>query len=224
MGGPTAVERVDGELGAVALGLEPRLAFAQELANLREQCLWSRALAFERLDPLQPLQHCPCLVHDPKVAGESGRNCARHVANELLSGSVSAFESRLAAARSAYERNDPHAALKRLDRARKAALKHRDEAQLGHVLDFAHGVITRDERTEIERESLLYAVRQNLRQLTRRRALMAGETWVDPFPGLEAPLPHTRTYMSTGLKLWIAVGVLVAILLIVLWIVGSATA
>lgn len=224
MGDPTAVERIDGELGAVALGLEPHLAFAQELANLGEQRLRSSALALERLDPLQPLQDCPCLIHDPKVAGEDGRNCVRDVTNELLSGSVSDFESRLAAARAAYERNDPHAALRRLDAARKAALKHRDEAQLGRVLDFADGVITRDERSEIERESLLYAVRQNLRQLTRRRALMAGETWVDPFPGLETPLPHTRTYMSTGLKLWIAVGVLVGILLIVLWIIVSATA
>jgi hypothetical protein len=223
VGDPAAVERVRGELGAVALGLEPRLAFAEQLSNLGEQRLRRRAFALERLDPRQPLEHRPCLVHDPNVAGESGRNCVGPVTNELLSGSVPDFESSLAAARVAYERNDPDGALRRLDRARKAALKHRDEAQLDRVLDFADGVITRDERTEIERESLLYAVRQNLRQLTRRRALMAGETWVDPFPGLETPLPQTRTYMSTGLKLWIAIGVLVGILVIVLWIVGAAT-
>lgn len=75
MGHPAAIERVDGELGAVALGLEPHLAFAQKLANLGEQRLRSSALALERLDPLQPLQDCPCLIHDPKVAGKDGRNC-----------------------------------------------------------------------------------------------------------------------------------------------------
>lgn len=131
------------------------------------------------------------------------------------------FNSRLAAARAAYEQNDPHTALKRLDKARRAALKRRDEVGLQRVLEFAEGTIPRDERTEIERESLLYSVRQNLRQLTRRRALMAGEAWVDPFPVLESPRSHTRTYISPGVKVWIAIGVLLGTLLFVAWIVDA---
>lgn len=131
------------------------------------------------------------------------------------------FESRLSAARVAYEQNNPREALKRLDRARRAALKRRDEAGLQRVLEFAEGTIPRDERTEIERESLLYSVRQNLRQLTRRRALMAGGEWADPFPTLESPRSHTRTYISPGLKVWIAIGVLLATLLFVAWIVDA---
>jgi hypothetical protein len=131
------------------------------------------------------------------------------------------FESRLDTARAAYERNDPHKALRRLDAARRVALKRRDEDRLRRVLEFAEGVIARDDRTEIERESVIYAVRQNLRQLSRRRALLAGESWIDPFPDLETPRPHTRTFISTGLKVWIGVGVVVGTGLIVLWVLGS---
>jgi len=124
------------------------------------------------------------------------------------------FERTVAEARAAYERNDPYQALKRLDQARATAVKRRDEDQLRRVLDFVEGVIARDEQTQIERENVLYAVRQNLRRLTRRRALLAGERWEDPFPDLTAPATHTRTYISRGVRFWIALaiafGVLVA--------------
>jgi hypothetical protein len=123
------------------------------------------------------------------------------------------FESRLAAARSAYEGNNTHAALRELDRARAAAVKERDEGKLRRVLDFAEGSLSREEQTEIERENLLYAARQNLRQLSRRRALLAGESWEDPFPDLETPQAHTRTFISRGVKFWIGVAVLLAAVL-----------
>jgi len=123
------------------------------------------------------------------------------------------FESRLAGARSAYERNDTHAALREVDRARAVAFKERDEEKLRRVLDFAEGSLSRDEQTEIERESLLYAGRQNLRQLSRRRALLAGHSWEDPFPDLETPQAHTRTFISRGVKFWIGVGVLLVAVL-----------
>jgi hypothetical protein len=118
------------------------------------------------------------------------------------------FERRFAAAREAYQRNDPHAALRELGHARASALKRHDEDQLRRVLGFAEGAIARDNRTEIERENLLYAVRQNLRHLTRRRALLAGEAWEDPFPDLAAPRPHTRTFIGRSHKVWIGVAVL----------------
>jgi hypothetical protein len=122
------------------------------------------------------------------------------------------FESWLAAARESYQRNNPHEALGKLDRARSVAAKNRDEEQLQRVLDFAEGSLARDEQTEVERENLLYAVRQNLRQLARRRALLAGESWTDPFPDLESPRSQTRTFISRGLKFWIAVGVVIGLL------------
>ena len=122
------------------------------------------------------------------------------------------FERELEAARAAYERNDPHAALRKLDRARRDALKRRNEEQLRRVLDFAEGAIPRDERTEIERENVIYAVRQNLRQATRRKAYEDEREWIDPFPDLESPRTQTRTFMSRGLKFWIAVGVAIGLL------------
>jgi hypothetical protein len=135
------------------------------------------------------------------------------------------FERELDAARTAYERNDPHTALRKLDRARRDALKRRNEGQLRRVLDFADGVISRDERTEIERENVVYSVRQNLRQVTRRRAYEDEREWVDPFPGLETPQTQTRTFISRGLKFWIGVGVVIGLLvvagLIALVVVGA---
>jgi hypothetical protein len=124
------------------------------------------------------------------------------------------FENRLTAAREEYQRNNPRQALSKLDRARTVAAKNRDEEQLQRVLEFAEGSLARDEQTEIERENLLYAVRQNLRQLARRRALVTGEPWNDPFPELESPRPHTRTFISRGLRFWIAVGVVIGLLFV----------
>jgi hypothetical protein len=124
------------------------------------------------------------------------------------------FERSFAAARVAYEGNDTRNALRELERARRAALKQRDEEQLRRVLDFAEGSLARDEQTEIERENLLYSVRQNLRQLSRRRALRGGGPWEDPFPDLAAPQAHTRTFISRGVKFWIGVGILVGLLFV----------
>jgi hypothetical protein len=109
--------------------------------------------------------------------------------------------------------------MKQLERARGAARKRADEGQLSRVLEFVDGTISRDERTEIARENLLYAVRQNLRQATRTRALRAGEPWLDPYPELGSPREHTRTFLSRGVKVWIAVGVVAGIALYLLWAV-----
>ena len=130
------------------------------------------------------------------------------------------FERELAAARAAYERNDAFQALRRLDRARRTAVKQKDTERLDRVLGFAEGVIARDERTQIERENVIYAARQNLRQVTRRLAWERRETWADPFPALDAPRPVTRTFVSTGVKVWIGVAVAIATALLVLWLLS----
>lgn len=133
---------------------------------------------------------------------------------------ASKFERELDAARSAYEQNDPFRALRRLDEARADAVGKRNGEQLNRVLDFAEGVIARDERTEVERENVIYAARQNLRQISRRVAYESESEWVDPFPGLETPRAQTRTYLSTSLKIWIGVGVALGTVLIVLWLLS----
>ena len=134
---------------------------------------------------------------------------------------ASKFERSLDAARSAYERNDPYRALRALDSARRDAVGRNNEEQLRHVLEFAEGVIPRDERTEIERENVLYATKQNLRQVSRRRAYEAQREWVDPYPDLETPRTQTRTFFSRGLKFWIGVGVVIGVLLVAAFVASA---
>ena len=130
------------------------------------------------------------------------------------------FDDELETARGAYQRNDPCGALQRLDRARRVAVKNHSEEQLRRVLDFADGVIARDERTEIERESVVYAAKQNLRQLERRRAYDEAREPIDPYPDLETASAQTRTYLSAGLKVWIGVGVALGTIVVVLWLLS----
>jgi hypothetical protein len=121
----------------------------------------------------------------------------------------------LGEARNAIDRGDARAALKCLDRARKGYARARDSEGLEHVLDMAALVDASDERIRIGRENLAYAVKQNLRQESRRRARELGREWADPFPDLQAPTEHTGFALTRGVKLWIAVGVLVGLAAIV---------
>jgi hypothetical protein len=134
---------------------------------------------------------------------------------------ASKFERALDAARTAYEGNDPYRALRSLDSARRDAVGRNNEEQLRHVLDFAEGVIPRDERTEVERENVLYATKQNLRQVSRRRAYEAERDWVDPYPDLETPRTQTRTFFSRGLKFWIGVGVALGVLAVAAFVAAA---
>ncbi len=68
-----------------------------------------------------------------------------------------------------------------------------------------------DERTAIARRNLVYAVKQNLRQESRRGARERGEPWRDPYPNLRAPEEHTRLPLTRGAKIAIGIGVLAAL-------------
>ena len=85
VGFAAAFERVGSGVGALALGVQPRLAFAQQFAHLGQQLLRPYALPLERLDPLEPVHDCARFVHTPNLAAESGRDCARRVSKALLS-------------------------------------------------------------------------------------------------------------------------------------------
>jgi hypothetical protein len=181
--------------------------------HFREQRARRRALAFERLDPAQPPQYRACFVHVPNVAGRFARVCVRIVPKGIrFLPSVAASPDReLGEARAAIDRGDSRAALQSLDRARKGYARALDPEGLEHVLDMASLVDAPDESTRIGRENLVYAVKQNLRQESRRRARQLGRPWSDPFPDLQAPTEHTGFVFTRGVKLWIAIGVAVAI-------------
>jgi hypothetical protein len=121
----------------------------------------------------------------------------------------------LGAARAAIDRGDAEAALKSLDRARRGYLGQDDTEGLEHVLDMVSLVDGTEARLRLGRENLAYAVKQNVRQVTRRKAQQRGEAWSDPFPDLQAPTAHTGIVLTRGVKLWIGVGVLAAIAAIV---------
>jgi len=112
----------------------------------------------------------------------------------------------LAEARAAIDRSDARAALKRLDRARRGYVKHNDTDGLEHLLLLTDLVEPTDERTRIGRVNLDYAIKQNLRQESRRQALRAGKPWTDPYPGLQAPTEHTGIAFTRSVKVAIAIG------------------
>ncbi len=179
----------------------------------REQRARRRALALERLDPAQPPEHRACFVHVSNVAGQIARVCVRTVSKGIrFLPSVAASPDRdLGEARAAIDRGDARAALKSLDRARKGYSRALDTEGLEHVLDMAALVDASDERARVDCENLVYAVKQNLRQESRRRARQLGRPWTDPFPDLQAPTEHTGFVFTRGVKLWIGIGVAVAV-------------
>jgi hypothetical protein len=114
-------------------------------------------------------------------------------------------------ARSAIDRGDGLRALQGLDRARRGYLKARDAEGLEHVLDMSTLVDANDDRTRVGVDNLAYAVKQNLRQESRRTAQQRGEPWVDPYPDLQAPTEHTRLVLTRRVKVLIGVGVVIAV-------------
>ncbi len=130
----------------------------------------------------------------------------------------------LGEARAALDRGDSPAALKSLDRARRGYLKTHDADGLEHVLDMTALVDASDDRSRIGRDNLAYAVKQNLRQETRRSAQQRGESWADPYPDLQAPTEHTGVVLTRGVKIGIGVGVLIVLAVIAAVILAIALA
>ena len=198
--------------------------------HLREQGTWGSTLSFERLDPAQSSQDHACFVHAPKLAGTSARVCVPIVSKAVrfLPAVAPNPDRELGEARAAIDRGDGLAALKRLDRARRGYFKERDADGLEHVLRMSDLIDSSDNRSRIGRENLDYAVKQNLRQESRRQAGERGQPWHDPYPALQAPTEHTGLVLTRPVKVAIGVGValgtaLLLTLLIVPWFVESST-
>jgi hypothetical protein len=220
--GPAAVESSLGGVDSAGLGDHPGLGLLEQRVHLGEQRRRRGALALERLDPLESPQNRACFVHESNVAAAAIRVCAGSVSKGIRSvPTVAPQPDRdLGDARSAIDRGDGRRALKSLDRARRGYNKARDADGLEHVLDMAALVDTTEDRTRIGVENLAYAVKQNLRQESRRAAQQRGEPWVDPYPDLQAPTEHTGLVLTRRVKVLIGIGVLVATLLVAGAIVG----
>jgi hypothetical protein len=197
--------------------------------HLGEQRAGRGTLALESLDPAQPPQYRPCLVHVSTVAVARARVCVWTVPKGIrfFPAVASTPDRDLGDARAAIDRSDGRAALKSLDRARRGYVKRRDGEGLGLVLDMT-GLVDPggDDRLRIGRVNLEYAVKQNLRLESRRTAREARQQWNDPYPDLQAPTEHTGLVLTRGVKIAIAVGVLLgtAVLVAILvapWLTSS---
>lgn len=160
----------------------------------------------------------------------SARVCARIVSEAVrfLPAVAPNPDRELGEARAAIDRGDGLAALKRLDRARRGYFKQRDPEGLDHVLHMVELVDVADDRARVGRENLAYAVKQNLRQESRRQAHTRGEPWTDPYPDLQAPTEHTGLVLTRPVKIAIGLGVVLgtALLLAILilpWFFESST-
>jgi len=207
--GTAAVERLDRLPGIAAFRREPDVRFLDERVHLREQRPRGRTLPLERLDPLQPEQYRACLVHRSNVAAAGARVCAENVSKGIRSVPTVALnpDRDLGAARAAIDRGDGRGALKSLDRARRGYAKEFDSEGLDHVLAMVALVDQSDERTRVGCENVAYAVKQNLRQESRRLARRRGESWVDPYPDLQAPTEHTGLVLTRRVKVVIGIAV-----------------
>src|SRR5690348_14581706 len=192
--------------------------------HLGQQRPGGRALALEHLDPPKSLQHRPCLVHGVNVAVAVARVCVETVTKGIrFVPSVAASPDRdLGEARAALDRGDGRRAVTGLDRARRGYLNHHDAEGLEHVLAMAALVDGADDRTRIDRQNLVYAVKQNLRQESRRRARERREPWVDPYPDLQAPQEHTGLTVTRGAKIAIGLGPLAALAVFVGFVLAIA--
>jgi hypothetical protein len=160
----------------------------------------------------------------PTLAAKSARVCDRTVTKGLPSFHAVAPnpDRELADARAAIDRGDERAALKRLERARRGYAARHDVSGLEHLFILADVLEAGDERTRIGRTNLVYAIQQNLRLESRRRAHTTGEPFHDPYPDLAAPTEHTGIAIGRGVKLAIAVATAIGTAVIVGIVVAVA--
>ena len=94
-----------------------------------------------------------------------------------------------APARAEIERLNTGRSLRLLEKARRELLTRADVDGLGELLELAQRIpVSKPHHAALQRR-LLEAAQQNVRYLSRRRAIEAGEAWSDPFA---AGKPKTR--------------------------------
>ncbi|MGD0167618.1 MAG: hypothetical protein ABSC51_10095 [Gaiellaceae bacterium] len=100
-------------------------------------------------------------------------------------------EQILAPARTAIERGESGRALRGLEQARRKLLARADLDGLGELIELTQRLPLTKPRYAKKQGVLIDAARQNVRFLSRRAAIMAGETWSDPFTSAG---PKTRSF------------------------------
>jgi hypothetical protein len=75
------LDRIGSRFRHPALGTRPRFGLLEQSTQLPEQHTGQCAVPLERLDPIQPRQHAPRLLHVATVAALESRCCAGIVPN-----------------------------------------------------------------------------------------------------------------------------------------------
>lgn len=122
-------------------------------------------------------------------------------------------EQILAPAHAEIERGKTGRALRAFEKARRKLLDRGDVNGLHELIELAERIPATASRHEKGRRQLIDAARQNVRYLSRRSALKAGDQWSDPFAAAE---PTTRAKLPslppmTRREIAIAVAIVVAI-------------
>ncbi len=87
----------------------------------------------------------------------------------------------LATAHAEIKRGEISRALRSLEKARRNLLERGNVDELNELLEMAQRLPTEKPRQEKARRELIDAAQQNVRYLSRRDAITAGEEWSDPF-------------------------------------------
>jgi WD40 repeat protein len=112
-------------------------------------------------------------VREPAASVEAGLPYLSHAA---VTGDPS-----LASAHGQIKRGEITSALRSLEKARQTLFDRSDTIALNELLELAQRLSTTSARDEKKRRQLIDAAQQNVRYLSRRKALQSGEEWSDPF-------------------------------------------
>lgn len=174
-----------------ANGLTEALELAREVPTLAPVDRKARELLIAALEQeiaaLRPIAASEATTAREAVAPvEAGLPYLSHAA---VTGDPS-----LASAHGQIKRGEISRALRSLEKARRTLVDRSDTIALGELLELAQRLSTSSARDEKKRRELIDAAQQNVRYLSRRKALKAGEEWSDPF---SAAKPKTTSKLPS---------------------------
>ena len=181
-----------GQLLEIARGIR---TLAPVDTRAREQLLAATEQAIAGLAPGRPLES---VAPAPAAAGQgAGAAPSYHVPVTI--------QRILAPARAEIEKGNFGSALRRLEKARRTLLELSDQNSLGELIELARRLPLLKPGLESKRRNLIDAAQQNVRYLSRRKALKAGESWSDPFSAAKPKTKLPSLPPMTRREKWIAV-------------------
>jgi hypothetical protein len=194
-----------------ATGLTEALELAREVPTLapvdrksRERLIAALEQDISAFGPVAVSETAP--VKEPSSPAGTSLPYLSHAA---VSGDPS-----LASAHGQIMRGEISRALRSLEKARRRLLERSDVVALNELLELAQRLPTTSARNEKRRRDLIDATQQNVRFLSRRRALQSGQEWSDPFVAVEPKTASRLPSLPPMSRREILTAVLIAALLV----------